>query len=152
MGEVVTIATAEPIKAAVKHVLPWRERTQVRLATRGPDQADLAVGQRVRLLLPEPPAETEASPLPTDLDRPRSKAERIEWFLATVYCSCGVGGDRCTGMFYTQASCNINACGMPRHISNRVSELIDQGLNDRQIFETLQKSQGPLVSRPHLLP
>jgi cytochrome c-type biogenesis protein CcmH/NrfF len=55
-------------------------------------------------------------------------------------------------MFYTLASCNENACGMPNHIREEVAELIDKGMTDKQIFDALKKSQGPLMARPHLLP
>jgi hypothetical protein len=90
--------------------------------------------------------------LPPDTDRPRGKSERVEWFLASTYCSCKVANDTCTGMFYTLASCNPNGCGMPNHIRERVGELIDQGKTDAQIFAELKKSQGPLMLKQHLLP
>ena len=87
-----------------------------------------------------------------DLDRPRSKPERIEWFLASMYCPCGVSGDTCTGDFYTLASCNPNACGMPHFMRQALSAKIDKGLTDRQIFEELLKEQGPDLVRQHLRP
>jgi hypothetical protein len=46
--------------------------------------------------------------------RPRAREERIEWFLASIYCTCPVAGDICTGDFYTLASCNGNGCLMPK--------------------------------------
>lgn len=151
-GDKVTLRTATPIQAAVRSVKPWRERTQVRLVTNsGRDQADLALGQRVRVAVPEPPAEIQSSNLPTDLGRSRTNDERIEWFLASTYCSCRIAGDRCTGMFYTLASCNVNGCGMPDQVRSRVSAMIDKGLSDQQILDELVESHGPLVLRPHLL-
>jgi hypothetical protein len=90
--------------------------------------------------------------LPPDLDQSRTKPERIEWFLASTYCSCKVKGDGCTGHFYTLASCNPNGCGMPNHVRQVVAEMIDKGMTDRQIFEQLLKDQGPDLLRPHLLP
>ncbi|MCI0639422.1 MAG: hypothetical protein L0Y70_10135, partial [Gemmataceae bacterium] len=88
-----------------------------------------------------------------DIDRPRKdKQERIEWFLANIYCTCGVRGDRCTGHFYTLASCNPNACGQPKFMRGILGKKIDAGKTDRQIFEELVKDHGPELLKPHLLP
>ena len=127
-------------------------QTQLRLVVHSFDQADLALGQRIPLLMATPPSEVDESPLPPDLDRPRTKAERIEWFLASIYCTCGVAGDVCTGHFYTLASCNVNGCGMPNAMRKTVGALIDKGMTDKQIFESLVKQKGPELLRPHLLP
>ncbi len=145
-------ALAEPIKAKIRHVRPWRERTQLRLVTHsGLDQADLIVGQRIALRAAEPPAEVQSSELPTDIGRERSRQDRIDWFLATVYCSCTISGDHCTGMFYTQASCNVKGCPMPGQLTAELAGLIDKSMTDEQILTELQKSRGPLVLRQHLL-
>jgi hypothetical protein len=141
-----------PIPAVVRDVRPWRERTQLRLVVNGIDQADLAIGQRVLLRMAPPRAETDTALLPPDADRPRSKAERIDWFLATVYCPCGVAGDVCTGDFYTLASCNPNACGMPHFLRGAIGKKIDEGKSDRQILEELLKEHGPGLLRQHLRP
>src|SRR5262249_25011729 len=151
-GDAVTLRAEPPIKALVKEVRPWRERTQVRLVVHSFDLADLAVGQRLALLRTPPAAEIDESPLPPDLDRPRTQPERVEWFLASIYCTCQVKGDRCTGHFYTLASCNPNGCGMPNHMRRALADKIERGLTDRQIFEELLKEHGPLLLRPHLLP
>ena len=89
---------------------------------------------------------------PPDLGRPRSKAERVEWFLASTYCTCGVSKDVCTGHFYTLASCNPNGCGKPNTRRAEIAEMIDRGLTDRLIFDALLKEAGPLLLRPHLMP
>ncbi|MEX0676764.1 MAG: hypothetical protein WD063_06785 [Pirellulales bacterium] len=151
-GDEVTLEAEPPIKAVVKSATPWRERTQLRLVVNGLDQADLAPGQRLSLHVPTPPVEVNRSSLPADLDRPRSKDERIEWFLATIYCSCTIGGDICTGHFYTLASCNPNGCGMPNHMRQILAQQIDKGLTDRQILEELSKERGSDLLRPHLAP
>ena len=151
-GDKVTLVADPPIKGLVKNVQPWRERTQVRLVVHSFDLADLSPGQRLNLLCPAPPKELETAMFPPDLDRPRTKAERVEWFLASVYCTCGVGHDTCTGHFYTLASCNPNGCGMPNAMRKTVAGLIDTGLSDKQIFEALLKEHGPDLLRPHLLP
>ena len=152
-GDKVSLPAEPPIAGVVRHVRPWRERTQVRLVVATFDQADLAVGRRVALKAPAPAAEVEASPLPPDVDRPRAtKEERVDWFLASIYCTCKVGGDGCTGHFYTLASCNPNACGMPNAMRRLLAERIDKGMSDREIFEGLIKERGPDLLRPHLLP
>jgi hypothetical protein len=152
LGDKVTLQADPPIKALVKQVQPWRERTQLRLVVHSFDLADLAAGQRLNLLRTPPPEEIDTARLPPDLDRPRTKQERIEWFLASIYCTCQVKGDRCTGHFYSLASCNPNGCGMPNHMRRVLAEKIDRGLSDQQIFTELLEEHGPTLLRPHLLP
>jgi hypothetical protein len=152
LGDKVTLQATPPIQAVVKHVTPWRERTQLRLVVHSKDQADLTLGQRMSLRVDAPPAEVDNALLPLDLDRPRSRVERIDWFLASIYCTCGIKGDNCTGHFYTLASCNPNGCGMPNVMRKALAEKIDKGLTDKQIFEELLKEQGPELVRQHLLP
>jgi hypothetical protein len=151
-GDQVSLLVGKPIRAVVKQVQPWRERTQVRLVMKGIDQADLTLGQRVGLKMTPPSPEAEQSPLPPDLGQLKGKKERVEWFLASIYCTCGVGGNGCTGHFYTLASCNPNGCGMPNFMRKLIGEKIDTGMTDKQIFEDLLKKYGPELVRPHLLP
>jgi hypothetical protein len=151
-GDKVSLQASPAIPAVVKQVQPWRERTQLRLVTACADQSDLSLGQRIHLKMPAPSEEVETAVLPPDLDRKRSKDERIEWFLCTIYCTCKIGGDGCTGMFYTLASCNPNGCGMPNAMRKELAEKIDKGLTDKQILEQLLKDSGPELLRPHLLP
>jgi hypothetical protein len=152
VGDKVTLTAEPPIAALVKQVQPWRERTQLRLVVKSFDQADLTLGQRIGLRMTPPPETVDSAKLPPDLGRPRSKQERVEWFLASIYCTCKVKGDNCTGHFYTLSSCNPNGCGMPNHMRKTIAAKIDQGLTDQQIFEELLKEHGPLLLRPHLLP
>jgi hypothetical protein len=153
LGDKVTLATETPINAVVKEVRPWRERTQLRLVVAGVDQTDLSLGQRLKLKMAAPAAEVEKSPYPPDLDLQRaSKQDRVEWFLASIYCTCHVKGDTCTGHFYTLASCNPNGCGMPKHQREVIAKKIDEGLTDRQIMEQLFKEGGADLLRPHLDP
>ena len=90
--------------------------------------------------------------LPPDICRPRSKNERVDWFLASMYCTCGVDKDVCTGHFYTLASCNPNGCGMPHGTREQIGALIDQGQTDQQIWDALLQKRGPLMVKPHLKP
>lgn len=152
LGDKVTLVAEPPMPGIVKEVRPWRERTLLRLVVNSHDQADLSLGQRMRLKMTAPSLEVDTAKLPPDLDQPRTKDERVEWFLANIYCSCGVNGDVCTGHFYTLASCNPNGCGMPRHMRKVIAEQIDKGLRDKQIFELLLKEHGPDLLRQHLEP
>jgi hypothetical protein len=151
-NDVVTIATTPSVTGTVRLVTPWREKTLLRLVVIGTEQAALHLGQRCTVKVPAPPAAVEASAYPPDIDRPRTKSERIDWFLANVYCTCGVAKDTCTGHFYTLASCNVNGCGMPNATRTKLTALIDEGKTDRQIFDLLTKERGPLLVKPHLLP
>lgn len=152
-GDQVALAAATPsIKAVVKSVTAQREKTQVRIVAHSLDLAALSIGQRVHLNMAAPPPQVENAQMPPDIDRPKAKTERIEWFLANIYCTCGVAGDRCTGHFFTLASCNPNACGAPNGTRAQIGALIDQGMTNRQIFEELLRDRGPAMLRPHLLP
>ncbi len=150
-GDKVELAAKPPIKAVVKNVSAQREKTQIRVVIHSVDLADLRTGQRVFFKMKAPPPEMEAAQMPPDIDRPKGKQERIEWFLANIYCTCGVGGDICTGHFYTLASCNPNGCGHPNMTRTQLGVLIDMGMTNRQIFEELLRDQGPALLRPHLL-
>lgn len=141
-----------PIKAVVKSVTAQREKTQVRLVARTFDLADLAMGQRILLKMPAPSAAIENAIMPPGIDLPKAKDERIEWFLANTYCTCKIGGDGCTGHFYTLASCNPNGCGAPKQMRQYVGKKIDDGWTNREIFEALLKEKGQPLLRPHLLP
>jgi hypothetical protein len=151
-GDKVTLTATPPIQAVVKHVKPWRERTELRLVADGFQQAELTAGQRLHLKMSPPSLEVELAKYPPDVDRQRDRTERVEWFLASIYCTCKVGGDGCTGMFYTLASCNPNGCGMPNQVRKVIAGKIDKGLTDRQIFDELLKEMGADLTRPHLLP
>src|SRR5438094_1259787 len=88
-GDAVRLQIAPPIPAVVKQLKPWRERTEVRLVVAAADMGDLTPGQRLALHMSPPAGDVDRAQLPPDLDRPRSKPERIEWFLASMYCPCG---------------------------------------------------------------
>src|SRR5205823_528945 len=86
-GDVVHLQAEPPIKGVVKAVTTWRERTVVRLVVGELESSELTIGQRLTLKMTPPPDAVENSPYPPDVDRSRSKAERIEWFLANTYCT-----------------------------------------------------------------
>jgi hypothetical protein len=152
-GDKVELAADPPIHAVVKSAAPEREKTRVRLVVRSFDLADLKIGQRIHLKMPPPALELQEALLPPDIDAPRkTREERIDWFLASIYCTCKIGGDGCTGQFYTLSCCNPNTCGMPKRMRKMLADKIDRGLSDREIFEQLHKQQGPMLLQPHLLP
>ena len=151
-GDVVHLQVQPPIKGVVKTVAPWRERTVVRLVVGELESSELKIGDRLAMKMTPPPESIETADVPPDLGRPRSKSERIEWFLASTYCTCGVGKETCTGHFYTLASCNPNGCGLPNARRDEIGGMIDKGMTDRQIFDALLKEDGSLLVRPHLQP
>jgi len=151
-GDTVHLQADPPIKAVVKALGPWRERTVLRLVVGELEASELQIGQRLALKMTPPPDSVEASVYPPDMGRKRTRAERVEWLLASTYCTCGVSKDVCTGHFYTLASCNPNACAMPNHRRDELGKMIDRGMTDQQIFDELLKEAGPLVVRPHLMP
>lgn len=151
-GAKVALGATPPINAVVKSVSAQREKTQIRLVVKSLDLADLNMGQRVHLKMPAPSAEVESSLVPPDIDRPRTREERIDWFLANIYCTCGVAGDTCTGHFYSLASCNPNSCAAPNQTRQTIGKHIDAGWTNREIFDALLKQRGPTMLRPHLLP
>jgi hypothetical protein len=151
-GDKVKLLATPPIAAVVKTVRPWRERTQVRLVAKSQELADLSPGQRLNLAMSPPPSDVENGKYPPDIDHPRSAEERVDWFLASIYCTCGVRGNTCTGHFYTLASCNPNGCGQPNAVRKQIATMIAKGLSDRQIFDKLLEQHGPGLTQPHLLP
>lgn len=149
-GDKVTLTADPPIAAVVKAVTPWRERTQLRLVVGELQSSELKTGQRINVKMTAPPKEVDESPYPPDLGRKRTDDERVEWFLASIYCVCGVGNDICTGHFYTLASCNPNGCGAPNFTRDEIRKLIGAGKTDREIWDELRKDRGELMLRPHL--
>ena len=132
-GDKVSLAADPPIPAVVKEVRPWRERTQVRLVINGVDIAELTAGQRTALKMTPPPKEVQESDYPPDLGRKRTKEERVEWFLASIYCTCKVGGDICTGDFYTLVELQPERLRGPERHPQADQAMIDKGLDDKQI-------------------
>lgn len=150
-GDIVHITADPPIKAVVKAVSPWRERTQLRLVVGELAASELKPGARILVKMPDP-GPVEVADYPPDIGRERTRTERIEWFLASMYCVCSVKKDTCTGHFYTLASCNPYGCGAPNASRKQIAKLIDDGKTDREIWDTLLKERGSLMLRPHLLP
>lgn len=132
--------------ATVRRVEPWGEKTRltVSLPTSGPA---LDRKQPVRVFLPPLPSRT----LPPGIGRAKEKNERIEWILATVYCTCRNGPDVCTGHLYTLSMCDAKGCGMPEMQRAKLGRWIDAGMTDEEILAQLEREEGALVRRPHLV-
>ena len=151
-GDQVELTADPPIKAVVKSVTPWRERTTVRLVMGELESSELKLGQRIGLKMKAPAKDVDESPYPPDIGRTRTEDEQVEWFLASMYCVCGIGADTCTGHFYTLASCNPNGCGSPNATRDEVRELIGKGKSDKEIWETFDIGLivGGSIVIPHL--
>jgi hypothetical protein len=153
-GDNVNLVAGKSIPAEVRQLRPWREHTQVLLAIADPDAMALSAGRRLSLRLSSPPAEAEETELPAGLGQPRSKSERVDWLMSSIYCSCGMH-DACAGHFYTLAACDAagkTPCGLAKSTREEFSKLIDAGRTDRQIFDELLKTRGPKILRPHMSP
>lgn len=146
------VHAGEVLHGSVDVVEPWREQTRVRLIVKGNEQSTLCIGQRIGLRVPEPSAEILESRLPPDMNLQRTKEERIEWLLASTYCTCSISNDFCTGMLYTLASCSSKPimCGMPDQFRAMVGKLIDEGLSDVEVLAEIRKRGGELYRRPHI--
>jgi hypothetical protein len=150
-GDPVKIHLEKDLDAVALEVRPWNERTRVLLATSGKEIADVPLGGRLRIGIPEPPSEILASRLPSDAGRVREGSARAEWVLASTYCACSIAGDGCTGMYYTLASCNGMTCGMPNRVRKFLAPLIEKRMPDKELFEAMEKEFGPAIWKPHLL-
>ncbi len=130
----------------VRRVQPWGEKTALTLELAG---SGLALGSHepVRVHLPEKPA---GGALPPGVGRATEKKERIDWLLASVYCTCPNRPDTCTGHLYTLAMCDRKGCGMPAAVEKLLSGWIDAGRSDGEVLQLLEKEQGPLLRRIHL--
>jgi hypothetical protein len=40
---------------------------------------------------------------------------------------------------------------MPNATRRRIAEMIDKGMDDKQIFDDLRAERGPMLTKPHLL-
>src|SRR5207253_2447606 len=70
-GDTVHLQADPPIKAVVKAVTPWRERTVLRLVVGELESSELKIGQRLAVKMTPPAEAVEASPYPPDIGRPR---------------------------------------------------------------------------------
>ncbi|HVA49678.1 MAG TPA: DUF3179 domain-containing (seleno)protein [Pirellulales bacterium] len=152
-GEQVTIRAADDAPAVVRQVRPWRERTQLLLEIDASSMAALTVGERVKLRSTVPRAESDED-LPPGLGKSQNKADRLEWLMSAVYCTCGMH-DGCAGHFFTLAACDAGQdkpCGLAKRTREELGVMIDKGYTDRAILDELLSQRGGNLLRPHMLP
>lgn len=147
-GDRIRVSAGEKrVSLPVKQIKPWGEKTSVtvELPVGAPE---LMPGQAIRFFLGRARVEGE---LPPGLGRATEKNERVEWLLASIYCTCGQGPDTCTGHLYTLAMCEPVRCPMPSMVRGKLEGWIDGGKTDAEILALLLQEQGPLVRQIHLL-
>jgi hypothetical protein len=139
---------APAMSAAVRSVHPWGERTLVvvtpRPAAAPPPAAPPA---RVRLLMERP----RAGALPPGLGRATAPSDRIDWILASIYCTCSNRNDVCTGQLYTLSLCHPTGCPMPKYMRGKLAAWIADGKSDAEILKLIESEQGPNCHRMHLV-
>src|SRR5262249_52652410 len=113
----------------------------------------MAVGEQAFLRLAAPPPADDQMTAP-GLGKSQVKAERIDWLMSGIYCTCGMH-DECAGHIYTLGACNpgpTEPCGVAQATRAQLSSWIDEGRTDRQIFDALLKERGRNLLRPHMKP
>jgi hypothetical protein len=89
---------------------------------------------------------------PVDLGRSKTRADRIAFFLSTLYCTCKMPEScSCVGHWNTLANCKIHGCAMPNEVAGVIGRLIDGGKTDKQILAALEAREGPLLLKQHQL-
>lgn len=124
---------------------PWGEKTRVALQVSG--RPAPPPGTLFRVMVPRP----RLSSLPAGLGIAAQPEERIEWFLSSIYCTCSIAGDRCTGHLFTLSLCDHKGCGKPNSMKQVLSGYIREGLTDAEILKRLLAEEGPELLVPHLL-
>ena len=153
VGDRVTLRHGDSVTAIVKQLRPWRERTQLLLELEQALRSNSMVDRRIFVRLNTVPTNVTFDE-PPGLDAPRSAAERVDWLMSGIYCTCGMH-DMCAGHFYTLAACDsfgATPCGLAKRTRADITERVQQGQTDRRIFEELLKERGSKLLRPHLSP
>lgn len=132
-------------RSVIYDVRPDYSRTRVVLEI--PANVQFAVGDDLRLLVKVP--KTLDPIRPPDLGRFTGKQDRIDYFLSTLYCTCGMMGNACAGHWNTLAACKIHGCGLPDLMTQIIGASIDAGKTDQQILDLLLQREGELVLRQH---
>ena len=136
-GDTVHIQAEPPIKAVVKSVAPWRERTQFRLVVGELAAADLKPGERVSVQDDAAAADDVPRGLPPG-HRPAADERRTRRVVPREHLLHLQGSRRhLHGPLLHLASCNPNGCAAPNETRRQVREMIDKGLADREIWDGL---------------
>jgi len=132
---------------AVSDVRPDYARMRLQLEAGSSAMLQFKPGEEVRVLMKIP--EAFDPEVPPDLGRFSERQDRIDYFLSTIYCSCGMMGTSCAGHWNTLAACKLHGCGMPNLMTKLIGELIDNGKGDSEILAALIQREGRIVLRPH---
>jgi len=133
----------------VIEVVPDYSRTRIRMAADAETMKHFEPGQQVSIHI-ELPKSLDLEK-PCDLGRFTERQRRIDFFLSSIYCTCGMMGTSCAGHWNTLAACKLHGCGMPDLITRLVGEWIDNGKNDQQVLAALLDREGPLLLKQHQL-
>lgn len=137
----------EKTSCTVTEVHPDYSRIRVRLNFPATARSGIQPGDDVAIFtkLPEP-ASFETPP---DLGRFTDRQERIDYFMSTIYCPCGMMGTSCAGHWNTLAACKLHGCGMPNLITKLIGNRIDEGQDDKAILAELVQRDGANILRLH---
>jgi len=152
-GDRVTLRNRVSVPAIVRQLRPWRERTQVLLELERALPSDSSANRRILVKLETVPENVNVDE-PPGLDQPRSAAERVDWLMSGIYCTCGMH-DMCAGHFYTLAACDsfgTTPCGLAKRTRENITKGVQQGQTDRDLFEEVLKERGAKLLRPHMSP
>ena len=145
-----SVGRDQPEEFAVLEARPDYTRERVALSVAPARVKTFQPGERVHLVFPLPgglDAET-----PPDLGRFTVRQERLDYFLSTIYCSCGMLGTSCAGHWNTLAACQLHGCGMPSVMTQLIGDWVDAGRSDQEILTALVQRDGKKILRQHHQP
>ncbi len=131
----------------VVDVRPDYSRTRLRLEIPLASFENFHTGETIRVFAPLP--ENLSIDTPPDLGRFTARLERIDYFMSTIYCPCGMLGTSCAGHWNTLAACKLHGCGMPNLMTREIGEWIDAGKSDEEILATLIQRNGKIILAQH---
>jgi len=138
---------SEKVSCKIVEARPDYSRIRVRLNLGAFHIPAVQPGQSAAMFA-EIPAQTSFD-TPPDLGRFIKRQDRIDYFMSTIYCPCGMIGNSCAGHWNTLAACKLHGCGMPNLITKFVGEQIDAGKSDEAILAELVERNGEKVLKLH---
>jgi len=136
----------EKIPAQITSLEPDYSRMRLGIAL-SRTNCDVQVGDVLQITAKQ--VKNKPSELPPDLGRFKERQARIDYFLSTIYCACGMMGDSCAGHWNTLAACKIHGCGMPNVVTSLVEKSISEGRSDKEILQQLIAEHGKIILRQH---
>ena len=135
------------VKSTVVEVRPDYSRMRIRLEVPNSGLGEAQPGAAA-ILFPTLPEKMDFDATP-DLGRFAGRQDRIDYFMSTLYCPCGMLGSSCAGHWNTLAACKLHGCGMPNLLTKVIGEKIDAGKSDQVILDDLVRLNGTNVIRIH---